>query len=118
MLDLEAAFGEKFFFSLFKTNMSTEDSVVHLYLNCTFCISLNSPTAFCIIKTPVSDEAVWVDEAESASPSLFPGGISGVRGDKVGGISGISWSVPSLGQLPLQDSGCCLMLVSPHLPIL
>lgn len=98
--------------------MSTEDSVVHLYLNCTFCISLNSPTAFCIIKTPVSDEAVWVDEAESASPSLFPGGISGVRGDKVGGISGISWSVPSLGQLPLQDSGRCLMLVSPHLPIL
>lgn len=90
MLDLEAAFGEKFFFSLFKTNMSTEDSVVHLYLNCTFCISLNSPTAFCIIKTPASDEAVWVDEAESASPSLFPGGISGVRGDKVGGISGIS----------------------------
>jgi len=72
-LDLEAVFGEMlgfsllvvwffFFFVLFVFNLSlniiTEVSVVDVFPDCAFCVCLNSPTAFCIIKSLVSNEAV------------------------------------------------------------
>lgn len=97
-LDLEAVFGEKlgfgcflsffFFYFFFLINITPSDSVVLLCPVCAFCVCMNSPTAFCIIKSLVSDEAIWVGEAESASPTLFPRGITGVGGNRIGGISG------------------------------
>lgn len=78
----------------------TEDCVVHLI---PFCAGLNSLAAFCIIKSLVSDEDVWVGKEESAASMLFPWGITAVKGDRIGGISGVIWLSPCLGQHPLQD---------------
>lgn len=45
---------------------------MHLFPDGASCVCRNSSTALCIVKSLESDEVVWVGEAESASPTLFP----------------------------------------------